>query len=271
MVRPNHTRLTTVVRTPFQLRHDRVHLDALAVHTPNTLPTDWRLARNIWMNRTLRRFFKTSQAVLLVIGCMHAKANVHGEFVPKKSQWQGPRGLNIPDAKSKAVVLFLHGSMVEKIDDTCDPNGQTPGFSVPEVIKQLAGTEVAGLEVVVFAPCDGRATNFGEPIKIEQRVAAIEQTLGALSRAGVEPSQIFLMDSQLEVGPHCYIRSATQAVLTRLWPSPRPLRERNNGGRIFGNGVMKRKAPRFSPQHAFPHSSLPLKTMNTTRLTISPF
>lgn len=193
MVRPNHTRLTTVVRTPFQLRHDRVHLNALAVHTPNTLPTDWRLARNIWMNRTLRRFFKTSQAVLLVIGCMHAKANVHGEFVPKKSQWQGPRGLNIPDAKSKAVVLFLHGSMVEKIDDTCDPNGQTPGFSVPEVIKQLAGTEVAGLEVVVFAPCDGRATNFGEPIKIEQRVAAIEQTLGALSRAGVEPSQIFLM------------------------------------------------------------------------------
>jgi dienelactone hydrolase len=193
MIRSNHNRQRTPARTPLQHRHDRIHADALAAQTPKALATGWRPARNVWINRTLRRFFKTSQVMLLVLGCLHAKANEHGDFVPKKSQWHGPRGLSIPNPESKAVVLFLHGSMVEKIDDTCDPNGRTPGFSVPDVIKQLAGTEVAGLEVVVFAPCDGRATNFGEPIKIEQRVAAIERTLAALSRAGVEPLQIFLM------------------------------------------------------------------------------
>jgi pimeloyl-ACP methyl ester carboxylesterase len=91
------------------------------------------------------------------------------------------------------VILFLHGSMVEKLDDTCDPNGETIGFSVPEVVKELAGTEVAGLEVVVFALCDGRATNMGEPLKIDQRVEAINRTLQDLRRAGVEPSRIFLV------------------------------------------------------------------------------
>jgi pimeloyl-ACP methyl ester carboxylesterase len=145
------------------------------------------------VRRHLRRLVKTSRAVILVIGCLHAKANVPGELAPKKSQWQNQRALSIPNPKSKAVVLFLHGSMIEKIDDTCDPDGETPGFSVPEVVKELAGTQVAGLEVVVFAPCHGRATNMGEPLKIDQRVEAIEQTLQELGRAGVDPSRIFLV------------------------------------------------------------------------------
>ena len=36
---------------------------------------------------TLRHVIKTSRVVLLVVGCLHAKANVSGEFVPKKEQW----------------------------------------------------------------------------------------------------------------------------------------------------------------------------------------
>jgi hypothetical protein len=70
-------------------------------HTPhNGLHTTVR--------RHLRRLVKTSRAVILVIGCLHAKANVPGELAPKKSQWQNQRALSIPNPKSKAVVLFLH-------------------------------------------------------------------------------------------------------------------------------------------------------------------
>lgn len=145
------------------------------------------------IRRNLRHFIRTSQAVILLMGCLHAKANVAGEFVPKKSQWQNPRGLSIPDPKSKAVLLFLHGSTLDKMDDPCDPNGEAVGFSVPEVVRGLAGTQIAGLEVVVFAPCHGRATQMGEPLKIDQRVAAIDQTVQELGRAGVEPSRIFLV------------------------------------------------------------------------------
>lgn len=150
-------------------------------------------ARSVWVHRTLRRFIKTSQIMLLVVGGLHAHANVKGKFVPEKSQWQSPRGFSIPNPKSKAVILFLHGSLVEKLDDTCDPDGETVGFSVPEVVRELAGAKVSGLEVVVFAPCDGRATHMGEPLKIDQRVEAIDQTLQELGRAGVDPSRIFLV------------------------------------------------------------------------------
>ncbi len=83
--------------------------------------------------------------------------------------------------------------MVDKLDDTCDPFGDSPGFSVPEVVRELVGMQVAGLEVVVIAPCHGRATQIGEPLKIDQRVAAIEQTIQELGRAGVDSSRIFLV------------------------------------------------------------------------------
>jgi pimeloyl-ACP methyl ester carboxylesterase len=156
------------------------------VHTPRT----GSLAT---MRRHLRHFVKTSQAVILLVSCLHAKANVQAELVPKKIHSQNLRGLNIPNPKSKAVVLFLHGSLIEKMDDTCDPDGDTTGFSAPNVVKELAGVRVAGLEVIVLAPCHGQATQMGEPLKIDQRVTAIEQTLQELSSAGVDPSRIFLV------------------------------------------------------------------------------
>jgi pimeloyl-ACP methyl ester carboxylesterase len=156
------------------------------VHTPHT-------GLRYMLRKQLRHFVRTSQAAILVMGCLHAKANVQEEFIAKKVHSQNPRGLNIPNLKSKAVLLFLHGSLVEKMDDTCDPQGQTPGFSVPTVVKELAGIQVAGLEVVVLAPCHGQATQMGEPLKIDQRVAAIEQTLRELDSAGVDPSHIFLV------------------------------------------------------------------------------
>ena len=146
-----------------------------------------------WLRGTLRHVIKTSRVALLVVGCLHAKANVSGEFVPKKEHWKSARGFSIPSPKAKAVVIFLHGSFIEKMDDACDPGGEVAGFSVPEVIRQLAGSKVAGLEVVVFAPCDGHATSIGEPIKIDQRVAAIENTLIELDHAGIDRSHIVLM------------------------------------------------------------------------------
>ena len=142
---------------------------------------------------TLRHLVKTSRAVFLIAFCLHAKANAPGEFVPKKENWKHSQGFSIPNPSSKVVVVFLHGSFIEKLDDKCDPNGETSGFSVPEVVRQLAGTKIAGLEVVVYAPCDGKATALGEPLKIDQRVAAIEETLAELGRAGIDPSQIVLM------------------------------------------------------------------------------
>jgi Putative esterase len=150
-------------------------------------------AQGLWMKRALRHLVKASHAVVLVVSCMHAKGNVPGEFVTKKGNGHKPREHSIPNFKAKAVVLFLHGSNIEKMDDTCDSDGNTPGTTVPEVVRQLNGTEVSGLEVVVLAPCSGRATNLGEPIKIEQRVTAIGQTLQELDRAGVDPSRIFLV------------------------------------------------------------------------------
>jgi pimeloyl-ACP methyl ester carboxylesterase len=156
------------------------------VHMPRT-------GLHATLRRQLRHWVKTSQAVMLLVGCLHAKANVQGEFIPKKIHSHHLRGLSIPNPKSKAVVLFLHGSLIEKLDDTCDPHGETPGFSVPTVVKELAGIQVAGLEVMVFAPCHGQATLLGEPLKIDQRVAAIEQTLHELASAGVDPSRIFLV------------------------------------------------------------------------------
>jgi pimeloyl-ACP methyl ester carboxylesterase len=156
------------------------------VHTPRTglLGT---------IRRHLRHLAKTSQAVIVLVSCLHAKAHVQGEITPKKIHSQNLRGLSIPNPKSKAVVLFLHGSLIEKMDDTCDPEGETAGFSAPTVVKELAGMHVSGLEVIVFAPCHGRATLMGEPLKIDQRVAAIKQTLQELSSAGVDPSRIFLI------------------------------------------------------------------------------
>jgi Serine aminopeptidase, S33 len=145
------------------------------------------------LRRALRRFIKTSHAAVLLVGCLHAKAMVNGEFSVKKNHWQNNRGLSIANPKSKAVILYLHGSVVEKMDDRCDPNTAVLGESVPDVIQQLSGTEVLGLEVMVFAPCQGRATNLGEPLKIDQRVQAIDATLKELNRAGIEPSQIFLV------------------------------------------------------------------------------
>lgn len=152
-----------------------------------------RFFSHAWLRGTLRHVIKTSRVVLLVVGCLHAKANVPGEFVPKKDHWKSARGFSIPNPKAKAVVIFLHGSFIEKMDDTCDPGGEVAGFSVPEVIRQLAGSKVAGLEVVVFAPCDGQATVLGDPIKIDQRVAAIEHTLLELDHAGIDRSHVVLM------------------------------------------------------------------------------
>ncbi len=145
------------------------------------------------LRRTLRRFIKTSHAAVLLVGCLHAKAMVNGDFNVKKNHWQNNRGLSIANPKSKAVVLYLHGSVVEKMDDRCDPNSSELGESVPEVVRHLNGAEVLGLEVMVFAPCHGRATKLGEPLKIDQRVQAIDETLKELNRAGIEPSQIFLV------------------------------------------------------------------------------
>jgi pimeloyl-ACP methyl ester carboxylesterase len=145
------------------------------------------------LRRTLRRFIKTSHATVLLVGCLHAKAMVNGEFNPKKNHWQNNRGLSIANPKAKAVILYLHGSVLDKLDDRCDPNTEVLGESVPDVIQQLNGTEILGLEVMVFAPCHGRATNIGEPLKIDQRVQAIDETLKELNRAGVAPSQIFLI------------------------------------------------------------------------------
>jgi hypothetical protein len=145
------------------------------------------------LKRTLRRFIKTSHAAVLLVGCLHAKAMVNGEFNAKKNHWQNNRGLSIANPKSKAVILYLHGSVVEKMDDRCDPNSTMLGESVPDVIQHLNGTQVLGLEVMVFAPCHGRATKLGEPLKIDQRVQAIDETLKELNRAGVDSSQIFLV------------------------------------------------------------------------------
>lgn len=145
------------------------------------------------LKRTLRRFIKTSHAAVLLVGCLHAKAMVNGDFNNKKNHWQNNRGLSITNPKSKAVVLYLHGSVVEKMDDRCDPSSTELGESVPAVVRQLNGAEVLGLEVMVFAPCHGRATKLGEPLKIDQRVEAINETLKELNRAGVDSSQIFLI------------------------------------------------------------------------------
>jgi pimeloyl-ACP methyl ester carboxylesterase len=184
---------TTTTRRHLETSHTRASAKGreAARMTAVTLPSSgvW----SAWTQRTLRHLVKTSRVVLLVASCLHAKANVQGEFVPKKNHWQNPRGFNIPNPKSKAVLLFLHGSLVEKLDDTCDPNGEATGFSVPEVVRGLAGAQVSGMEVIVFAPCHGRATAMGEPLKIDQRVTSIDRALKELGQSGVDPSQIFLV------------------------------------------------------------------------------
>lgn len=166
---------------------------SVAVRGVSVVDLSGRLLSKPWLQGTLRHLIKTSRVALLVVGCLHAKAHVPGEFFPKRETWKTPRGFSIPSAKTKAVILFLHGSSLERVDDTCNPGGDESGFSVPEVVRQLAGHEVAGLEIVVFAPCDGQATAPGEPIKIEQRVTAIERTLNELGRAGIDRSRIVLM------------------------------------------------------------------------------
>jgi hypothetical protein len=145
------------------------------------------------LKRTLRRLIKTSHAAVLLVGCLHAKAMVNGEVNTKKNHWQNNRGLSIANPKSKAVILYLHGSVVEKVDDRCDPTSTVLGDTVPDVVQQLNGSKVLGLEVMVFAPCHGRATKLGEPLKIDQRVQAIDETLKELKRAGIDASQIFLV------------------------------------------------------------------------------
>lgn len=189
-----HTTQDTVrhtVRSRLQTLHQLMR--DIKPNTKTTEPRSHALKTNASLRRTLRRFIKTSHAAVLLVGCLHAKAMVNGEFNIKKNHWQNNRGLSIANPKSKAVVLYLHGSVIEKVDDRCDPNSSELGESVPEVVRQLNGTEVLGLEVMVFAPCHGRATKLGEPLKIDQRVQAIDETLKELNRAGIEPSQIFLV------------------------------------------------------------------------------
>jgi hypothetical protein len=186
-----HDTLRHTVRSRLQTLHQLMRGLSFTTKDAHTASQGQTTHSNL--RRTLRRLIKTSHATVLLVGCLHAKAMVNGDFNSKKNNWQSNRGLSIANPKSKAVILYLHGSVIEKMDDRCDPNNEFLDESVPEVIKQLNGTEVLGLEVMVFAPCHGRATKLGEPLKIDQRVQAIDETLKELKRAGVDASQIFLV------------------------------------------------------------------------------
>jgi hypothetical protein len=223
---------------------------------PQTTQTTVRLMS---LKRKLRRFIKTSHAAVLLVGCLHAKAMVNGEVNTKKNHWQNNRGLSIANPKSKAVILYLHGSVLEKLDDRCNPNSTVLDDTVPEVVQQLSGTHVLGLEVMVFAPCHGRATKLGEPLKIDQRVQAIDSiTLG-----WTRPTY-FLWGNLQAAGRHCCIKKDTHKAST-LWSLLRlRLLAKNNGDQRFGNSATRRKPPKSCLRMLSHHSFLLFKTMTTT-------
>ena len=94
------------------LQSIRLRLDATPGGTTDLTPDTSALARSAWTHRTLRRFIKTTRVALLVMGCLHAKANVPGEFAPKKKPVAKPPGTQHPESQVQgggAVLTRING------------------------------------------------------------------------------------------------------------------------------------------------------------------
>ena len=95
-----------------QLQSLRLRVDATPCKTANLSPNTPVLARSVWTHRTLRRFIKTTRVALLVMGCLHAKANVPGEFAPKKKPMAKPPGTQHSESQAQGggpVLARING------------------------------------------------------------------------------------------------------------------------------------------------------------------
>ncbi len=92
------------------------------------------------------------------------------------------------------LVLFNHGSRAEPRSDRCDPAGRT----TPDVIKSLAGEELLGLTIAVYAYCTpSRKGSYrhqqgkGDP-KVLNRAKDIEAIVADYQALGLASERVFL-------------------------------------------------------------------------------
>lgn len=117
-------------------------------------------------------------------------------FVPEAPVGLGKDGITVPDPKSAALVIFLHGSETEDQTDLCNPR---PGrwTTTPPVISALSAEEIAGKRVLVFAVCTcvdpvpGMVIGTGDQTKMSRRFDEIASLIDQFAAAGYERRYMF--------------------------------------------------------------------------------
>jgi predicted alpha/beta hydrolase family esterase len=142
----------------------------------------------------LSGFFITGRLAFLLAALLLAGCAGPSQFISHSFPGGVPDGLNLPEPEKHILLIFNHGSLEEEYGDICSPTAWT----VPEVVRQLSGKTVNGLDIVVYNFCStsagkyDAATRSGEP-KVVKRVESIEALVRAFQAAGVPPHQIFLV------------------------------------------------------------------------------
>jgi len=110
---------------------------------------------------------------------------------------RGPSPFYLWSPSKYALILYLNGSDQEGIPDSCDTS--RPGINIPETATDLAGMEVAGYELLVFAFCTPTTVGgFNQPdgdgvTKVWRRAEELESLLAHIQRYDIPPERIFVM------------------------------------------------------------------------------
>ena len=134
--------------------------------------------------------------LMLTIGpaALSACAPVEGRYINPKPALKDGKATAFQQPDDHVLLLFNHGSRAEPRADQCDPDGRT----TPGVIKSLAGEEILGLTIAVYAYCTpSRKGSYrhqqaeGDP-KVLNRTRDIEVIVADYQARGLAPERVFL-------------------------------------------------------------------------------
>jgi dienelactone hydrolase len=132
----------------------------------------------------LTRIVSAGLALVLVSPLAHAGPS----FVfPPSAATTGPDGIVLADAAHSIVIVYTAGS-----DSNVVAQCRT-GAGVPPVLREIAGTAVAGSRIVVHGYCPDAIGDLGRGVSMsEARAPEIERVLKADMAQGVPPQNVFV-------------------------------------------------------------------------------
>jgi predicted esterase len=117
-------------------------------------------------------------------------------FVPDDPHGFEAGKLSVPNVSEKVLILFLHGSGPDAEVDVYVPLGEFS--STPRVIRNLAGANIGGKEILVCAigdripACPPMSIARGNDSKIIRRFERLGAIIKAFTNAGYPSEQIFI-------------------------------------------------------------------------------